>query len=88
MTVGDLAALARRAQSGDAEALRELLVELYYSVRKHVFLVLGSRTLVEDAVQETMLALYDGLSRFRGDASPRTWALTLTSSWATGAAES
>ena len=77
MTVGELAALARRAQSGDAGARDELLVELYCSVRKHVFLVLGSRTLVEDAVQETMLELYCGLSKFRGDASPRTWALTI-----------
>lgn len=77
MTVGELAELARRAQSGDAGALDELLVELYCSVRKHIHLVLGSRALVEDAVQETMIALHLGLPRFRGDASPRTWALTV-----------
>jgi RNA polymerase sigma-70 factor (ECF subfamily) len=77
MTVGELAELARRAQSGDEAARDDLLAELYCSVRKHIHLVLGSRVLVEDAVQETMIALYLGLPRFRGDASPRTWALTI-----------
>jgi|SRR3954467_7816335 RNA polymerase sigma-70 factor (ECF subfamily) len=77
MTVEELAELARRAQSGDEGARDELLVELYCSVRKHIYLVLGSRALVEDAVQETMFALYRGLPRFRGDASPHTWALTV-----------
>jgi RNA polymerase sigma-70 factor (ECF subfamily) len=77
MTMGELAVLVRRAQSGDAEALDELLVELYRFVRKHIFLVLGSRALVDDAVQETMIEICRGLPRFRGDASPRTWALTV-----------
>jgi RNA polymerase sigma-70 factor (ECF subfamily) len=77
MMVGELTALVRRAQSGDAGARDELLVELYCSVRKHIYLVLGSRALVEDAVQETMFALYRGLPGFRGEASPHTWALTV-----------
>jgi len=37
----ELAALAQRAQSGDAAARHELLVELYRAVRKHVYLVIG-----------------------------------------------
>jgi RNA polymerase sigma factor (sigma-70 family) len=78
MTAGELAALARRAQTGDPVACDELLIELYGSVRKHIYLVLGSRALVDDAVQETMLALYRGLAGFRGDSSgPRTWALAI-----------
>src|SRR3954469_17311239 len=77
MTV-ELAALARRAQAGDSAARQELLVELYGSVRKHLYLVFGAGALADDAVQETMLALHRGLSRFRGDtASPRTWALAI-----------
>jgi RNA polymerase sigma-70 factor (ECF subfamily) len=73
----ELAALAQRAQSGDAAARHELLVELYRSVRKHVYLVIGAGPIAEDAVQETMIALDRGLAAFRGDASPRTWALAI-----------
>jgi len=77
MTVGELVALAGRAQSGDSDARDELLVELYCYVRKHIYLVLGSRALVDDAVQETMVAVYRGLAGFRGDTSPRAWALAI-----------
>src|SRR5258707_10060822 len=78
MTAGELAALARQAQGGDVAARHELLVELYCCVRKHIYLVLGSGALAEDAVQETMIALHRGLAGFRGDtASPRTWALAI-----------
>ncbi len=78
MTGGELGALARRAQAGDAAARHALLVELYAAVRKHVFLVLGGGAMAEDAVQDTMIALHRGLAGFRGDtASPRTWALAI-----------
>lgn len=78
MTGAELAALARQAQTGDADAREQLLVALYEPVRKHIYLMLGSAALVEDAVQDTMTALYRGLARFRGDtASPRTWALAI-----------
>jgi RNA polymerase sigma-70 factor (ECF subfamily) len=78
MTGEDLAALARRAQAGDAAARHELLVELYGAVRKHIYLVIGAGPVADDAVQETMIALHRGLERFRGDtASPRTWALAI-----------
>ena len=78
MMAGDLAALARRAQAGDSVAYHELLVELYQAVRKHVYFVIGSGTVADDAVQETMIALHRGLASFRGDtASPQTWALSI-----------
>jgi RNA polymerase sigma-70 factor, ECF subfamily len=77
-TAEELVALARRAQAGDSGARHELLVELYGAVRKHVYLVIGSGAIAEDAVQETMIALHRGLASFRGDtASPRTWALAI-----------
>ncbi|HLL23413.1 MAG TPA: RNA polymerase sigma factor [Kofleriaceae bacterium] len=69
--------VARRAQGGDRAARDELLRVLYEVVRKHLFYVLGGGGLTEDAVQETMIALYRGLGGFRGDANPRTWALTI-----------
>ena len=78
MAVGaELVDLARRAQGGERIARDELLRELYAIVRKHMFYVLGGGALVDDAVQETMIALYRGLDGFRGEANPRTWALTI-----------
>lgn len=69
--------LARRAQAGDADARDRLLRELYGAVRKHVYFVIGSGALADDAVQETMIAVYRGLAGFRGDANPRAWALAI-----------
>lgn len=75
--VGALAALARRAQAGEHAARDELLRALYQAVRKHVYFTIGGGPLADDAVQETMVAVFQGLPGFRGDASPRTWALTI-----------
>jgi RNA polymerase sigma-70 factor (ECF subfamily) len=73
----ELAALVPRANAGDAGARRELLAELYAAVRKHVYLLVGAGPLADDAVQDTMVAIHHGLHSFRGDASPRTWALAI-----------
>jgi RNA polymerase sigma-70 factor (ECF subfamily) len=72
-----LADLARRAGAGDAGARDDLLRSLYAVVRKQVFFTIGGGALADDAVQETMFALHRGLASFRGDASPRTWAITI-----------
>jgi RNA polymerase sigma-70 factor (ECF subfamily) len=78
MMRAELGALARRAQAGDTAARHELLVELYGAVRKHIYLIIGSGAIADDAVQETMIALHRGLAQFRGDrASPKTWALAI-----------
>jgi RNA polymerase sigma-70 factor (ECF subfamily) len=73
----ELAALVARANAGDASARHELLAQLYAAVRKHVYLLVGAGPMADDAVQETMIAIHQGLPSFRGDASPRTWALTI-----------
>jgi RNA polymerase sigma factor (sigma-70 family) len=75
--------LARRAQAGERVARDELLRDLYAIVRKHLFYVLGGGAIADDAVQETMIALYRGLAGYRGDANPRTWALTIATRTAT-----
>jgi RNA polymerase sigma-70 factor, ECF subfamily len=75
--VAELAELARLAQAGEKAARDELLAELYKIVRKQVFFTIGGGPLAEDAVQETMIALYRGLPAFRGEAHPRTWAITI-----------
>ena len=73
----ELTALARRAQAGDAAATDELLRQLYAVVRKHIHFLVGAGPVADDAVQETLIALHRALPGFRGDASPRTWALTI-----------
>jgi RNA polymerase sigma-70 factor (ECF subfamily) len=77
MTAIDLAELARQAQSGDTASRDRLLRELYAVVRRHIYFMVGGGPLAEDAVQDTMVAMYRGLASFRGEASPRTWAITI-----------
>jgi RNA polymerase sigma-70 factor (ECF subfamily) len=77
MTAIDLAALARQAQSGDTASRDLLLRELYGVVRRHIYFMIGGGPLAEDAVQETMVAMYRGLAACRGEANPRTWAITI-----------
>jgi RNA polymerase sigma-70 factor, ECF subfamily len=72
-----LAELARRAQLGDAGARDELFRRLYGVIGKQIHFQIRDPALAEDALQETMIALHRGLERFRGDASPRTWAITI-----------
>ncbi|MGE0550310.1 MAG: RNA polymerase sigma factor [Kofleriaceae bacterium] len=73
----ELGELARRAQAGEIAARQQLLVELYKCVRKHIYLAIGAGPIADDAVQETMIALHRGLAGFRGEASPKTWALSI-----------
>ena len=77
VTADELAQLARQARDGDPAARHALLAELYGAVRKHIYLLIGSGAVADDAVQETMIALHRGLAGFRGDASPKTWALAI-----------
>ena len=50
------------------------LVETYQlSLLRLCYAYLHDQTLAEDAVQETFLKAYRGLSQFRGDASEKAW---------------
>ena len=73
----ELADLARRAQAGDAVATTALLRGLFPVIRKQIHFLIGPGPVADDAVQETLIALHRGLPRFRGEASPRTWASTI-----------
>ena len=65
--------LLTRARAGDGEAFGEL-VELYRrELQVHCYRFLGSAQDAEDAVQETLLAAWQGLRAFEGRASVRTW---------------
>jgi RNA polymerase sigma-70 factor (ECF subfamily) len=65
--------LLERARGGDAEAFAELIAPHEAALRAHCYRMLGSLADAEDALQEALLAAWQGLARFRGDAALGTW---------------
>jgi RNA polymerase sigma-70 factor (TIGR02960 family) len=66
--------LLSRARAGDGEAFRELAGPHRRELQVHCYRMLGSFADAEDAVQETMLAAWQGLGGFTEErASLRTW---------------
>jgi RNA polymerase sigma-70 factor, ECF subfamily len=79
MTAGpDLQELTRRARE-DRAALRDLFAALFPRIHKHLSFLLGFSSLVDDAVQESMLQIHRALPAFRGESSVETWALAIAS---------
>jgi len=73
-------ALARAASTSGAnarEARRQLVERLVDRVRTSVF-YLVSADCFDDVVQESLLAILDGLGGFRGEARLETWADRIT----------
>ncbi len=66
--------LLSRARAGDGEAFRELTGPHRRELQVHCYRMLGSFADAEDAVQETMLAAWQGIGGFTEQrASLRTW---------------
>src|SRR4051794_27377960 len=66
--------LLSRARAGDGEAFRELAGSHRRELQVHCYRMLGSFADAEDAVQETMLAAWQGISGVAEErASLRTW---------------
>ena len=74
--VSDLELVAR-ARAGDAAAFGELVDRHRAAVYRAALAVLGSPSDAEDAAQEAFVAAFRRLSGFRGDASFKTWLLTI-----------
>ena len=66
--------LLSRARAGDGEAFRELAESHRRELQVHCYRMLGSLQDAEDAVQETMVAAWQGIGGFTEErASLRTW---------------
>ncbi|WP_427892899.1 RNA polymerase subunit sigma-70 [Kribbella sp. GL6] len=66
--------LLSRARAGDGEAFRELAESHRRELQVHCYRMLGSFADAEDAVQETMLAAWQGIGGYTEDrATLRTW---------------
>jgi RNA polymerase sigma-70 factor (ECF subfamily) len=65
--------LTTRAQAGDGRAFRELTEPHRRELHLHCYRMLGSVQDAEDALQETLLAAWQGLRGFEQRASIRTW---------------
>jgi RNA polymerase sigma-70 factor (TIGR02960 family) len=65
--------LLPRARAGDEEAFRQLVEPYRHHLQLHCYRILGSVHDAEDALQETLLSAWRGLSGFEERASIRTW---------------
>lgn len=65
--------LITKARAGDGEAFRRLTDPHRRELQVHCYRMLGSFQDAEDALQETLLAAWQGLEGFKGNASIRTW---------------
>jgi len=65
--------LMDRAQAGDAQAFGELVGPHRRELQVHCYRILGSAVDAEDALQETLLAAWQGLAGFEGRSSLRVW---------------
>src|SRR5215813_13947242 len=65
--------LLTQARAGDQEAFRQLVEPYRHHLQLHCYRILGSVHDAEDALQETLLSAWQGLSGFEERASVRTW---------------
>jgi RNA polymerase sigma-70 factor (TIGR02960 family) len=65
--------LLSRARAGDGDAFRALTEPHRRELQVHCYRMLGSLQDAEDALQETMLAAWQGLAGFQERSSMRTW---------------
>jgi RNA polymerase sigma-70 factor (TIGR02960 family) len=74
------AELLARAQAGDGEAFGQLVDPYRRELQVHCYRILGSVQDAEDALQETLVAAWQGLGGFQGRASVRPWLYRIATS--------
>jgi RNA polymerase sigma-70 factor (TIGR02960 family) len=65
--------LVDRARAGDGQAFGELVDPYRRELQVHCYRILGSALDAEDALQETLLAAWQGLAGFQGRSTLRVW---------------
>ena len=70
--------LVARAQSGDEAAFREIFDETVAGVHRHLCLLIGPGSDVEDLLQIVYLNVYNSIRRFRGKSAFSTWLFRIT----------
>jgi RNA polymerase sigma-70 factor, ECF subfamily len=71
-------ALMRRCMANDADAYNKLFAQYNRKIFNTAYRILGEESLAEDALQETLLNIYRGISSFRGDSKVSTWISRIT----------
>jgi RNA polymerase sigma-70 factor (ECF subfamily) len=71
------AELIRRSAAGDAAAFGELMVRHEAAVFRFARAIASNDAAAEDALQEAFLGAWRGARTFRGDATVRSWLLTI-----------
>jgi RNA polymerase sigma-70 factor (ECF subfamily) len=74
----DDAALVARAREGDHAAFTALIERHQAAVHRAALSAVGSAMDADDVAQEALLLAYQRLRSFRGEASFKTWLLTIT----------
>jgi RNA polymerase sigma-70 factor (TIGR02960 family) len=72
--------LLARARAGDGRAFGQLVDPFRRELQVHCYRMLGSAQDAEDALQETLLAAWQGLGGFEQRASMRTWLYRIATS--------
>jgi RNA polymerase sigma-70 factor (ECF subfamily) len=78
------AELVRRGREGDEIALGELVDRHQAAAFRVALSLVGDGDVAQDVVQDAFLKAFRGLKGFRGDATFRTWLLTITTNAARG----
>src|SRR5262245_22581262 len=73
MAWADDIALVAALRAGDQDAFAALVEKLYMPMLRLAMLYVPSRAVAEDVVQETWLGVLQGLNRFEGRSSLKTW---------------
>ena len=73
MASADDVALVAALRAGDQDAFATLVDKLYMPMLRLAMLYVPSRAVAEDVVQETWLGVLQGLNRFEGRSSLKTW---------------
>jgi RNA polymerase sigma-70 factor (TIGR02960 family) len=68
------------ARAGDGEAFRQLVGPYERELQVYCYRMLGSVQDAEDAMQDALLAAWQGIAGFEGRASVRTWLYRVTTS--------